>query len=65
MLHTDQYLARIVEPWGNLDAGGSSTLFYNGKVQNRPCDGSERPVANALVVVKAKQDVAQSDVHKP
>ena len=49
----------------NLDGGGSSTLFYNGKVQNRPCDGSERPVANALVVVKAKQDVAQSDVHKP
>ena len=36
----------------NLDGGGSATLWYDGKVQNRPCDGYERPVANSLVVLK-------------
>ena len=36
----------------NLDGGGSATLWYNGRVQNRPCDGYERPIANALVVLK-------------
>jgi hypothetical protein len=35
----------------NLDGGGSSTLWYNGAVLNRPSDGWEREVANALVVV--------------
>jgi hypothetical protein len=34
----------------NLDGGGSATLWYRGRVQNRPCDGEERLVANALVV---------------
>ena len=38
----------------NLDGGGSATLWYDGKVQNRPCDGYERPVANALVVLQKK-----------
>jgi exopolysaccharide biosynthesis protein len=38
----------------NLDGGGSSTLWYDGKVQNRPCDGYERPVANSLVVLLKK-----------
>jgi exopolysaccharide biosynthesis protein len=36
----------------NLDGGGSATLWYNGRVQNRPCDGYERPIANALVILK-------------
>lgn len=36
----------------NLDGGGSATLWFSGKVQNRPCDRAERPVANSLVVVK-------------
>lgn len=36
----------------NLDGGGSATLWYNGRVRNRPCDGHERAVANALVVLK-------------
>jgi hypothetical protein len=35
----------------NLDGGGSATLWYDGKVRNRPCDGHERNIANALVVV--------------
>jgi hypothetical protein len=38
----------------NLDGGGSATLWYEGKVRNRPCDGSERPVANSLVVLRKK-----------
>jgi hypothetical protein len=36
----------------NLDGGGSSTLWFQGRVRNRPCDGYERAIANALVVVK-------------
>ncbi len=34
----------------NLDSGGSSTFYLNGAVRNRPSDGSERRVANALAV---------------
>lgn len=37
----------------NLDGGGSSTLWFDGRIRNRPCDGHARPVANALVVVRA------------
>ena len=33
-----------------LDGGGSSTFFLNGEVLNSPSDGSERLVANALLV---------------
>src|SRR6185436_8105455 len=36
----------------NLDGGGSSTIWFDGKVRNRPSDGTERPVANALVLVR-------------
>lgn len=35
----------------NLDGGGSATFWYDGHVRNRPCDGHERNIANALVVV--------------
>jgi hypothetical protein len=31
-----------------LDAGGSSTMAFDGRVLNRPSDGSERPVADSL-----------------
>ncbi len=34
----------------NLDGGGSSTLYYNGRVLNKPSDGNERPVANAIII---------------
>jgi hypothetical protein len=33
-----------------LDGGGSTTMAYDGKVLNRPSDGSERAVAEALLV---------------
>lgn len=34
----------------NLDGGGSSELTIGQSVVNRPSDGAERPIANALVV---------------
>jgi hypothetical protein len=33
-----------------LDGGGSTTIAYDGKVLNRPSDGKERSVAEALLV---------------
>jgi hypothetical protein len=36
----------------NLDGGGSSTMYVNGRVVNRPSDGSERPVSSAIAVVR-------------
>jgi hypothetical protein len=38
----------------NLDGGGSSTLWYEGQVMNRPSDGGPRPVGNALVLLKRR-----------
>lgn len=35
----------------NLDGGGSSTFYYNGKVLNRPSDGRERAVASNFVLI--------------
>ena len=35
----------------NLDGGGSTTFVVDGDIVNRPSDGGERSVANALVVV--------------
>ncbi len=35
----------------NLDGGGSSTIWVDGQVMNSPCEGSERPTGNALVVL--------------
>ncbi|HVF18744.1 MAG TPA: phosphodiester glycosidase family protein [Mycobacteriales bacterium] len=36
----------------NLDGGGSSTMVVNGRIANRPSDGSERGVANALLLLR-------------
>jgi hypothetical protein len=39
--------------WGmNLDGGGSSAMWINGEIMNRPSDGHERPVANGLMMVQ-------------
>ncbi len=35
----------------NMDGGGSSTMWVNGVVRNNPADGSERTVANGLMMV--------------
>ncbi|MBF0407270.1 MAG: phosphodiester glycosidase family protein [Candidatus Riflebacteria bacterium] len=36
----------------NLDGGGSSSMFIRGKIVNRPSDGKERPISNALIITK-------------
>jgi hypothetical protein len=38
--------------WGvALDGGGSSTMWVDGEVVNRPSDGNERPVADSLMMI--------------
>ncbi len=39
----------------NLDGGGSSTFWLEGKVMNSPSDRIERTVANAIVLLKKPQ----------
>ncbi|MCX7918220.1 MAG: phosphodiester glycosidase family protein [bacterium] len=46
MLDLDCYAAL------NFDGGGSSTLWYNGEVVNRPSDGFPRVISTAVVVKK-------------
>lgn len=36
----------------NLDGGGSSTMWYGGRVVNSPSDGRERSLSNALIVFR-------------
>jgi hypothetical protein len=48
--------ARIMQAQGavwalNLDGGGSTTMVVNGEVVNRPSDGFERSVSNAVVIL--------------
>jgi len=37
----------------NLDGGGSSVLWYNGKVMNSPSDSPLRAVGNTLILLKS------------
>lgn len=53
-------LARTLDGLGvqeaiNLDGGGSTTMTVQGKLVNRPSDGQERLVSNALIVLPRKQ----------
>ena len=41
----------------NLDGGGSTTLVVGGGLVNRPCDGCERSVSNALLAFKVAPEV--------
>jgi hypothetical protein len=52
---TNSQLARLMAGLGSqtamaLDAGGSTTLAFDGQVLNHPSDGSERAVADAIMV---------------
>jgi hypothetical protein len=52
---TNSQLARLMADLGSqtamaLDAGGSTTLAFDGQVLNHPSDGSERAVADAIMV---------------
>ena len=44
----------------NLDGGGSTTFWMQGHVANRPSDGRERPVSNALLVLPKERQVASA-----
>jgi hypothetical protein len=39
----------------SLDGGGSATFWCNGRVTNSPCDGRERDIANALIVLRREK----------
>ncbi len=60
-------LSRILVSLGaqqgiNLDGGGSTTSWLDGKVINRPSDGRERKISTALVVVERPETrLAASD----
>lgn len=50
---------RLEAGWGiNQDGGGSSTLWVNGNVKNRPSDGFERAVANGMLMVAIEPKVS-------
>lgn len=36
----------------NLDGGGSSTFYFNGRLYNTPSDGKEREISYALILLK-------------
>ncbi|PAB60619.1 phosphodiester glycosidase family protein [Anaeromicrobium sediminis] len=47
----DKLLELGVKEAYNLDGGGSSAMYYNGTLLNRPSDGHERPVVNNIVIM--------------
>ena len=59
---TLEELARFMHSLGcsqalNLDGGGSSTFYFEGKVRNSPSDlGKERPVSDAIVFIERAAD---------
>ncbi|MEN6324737.1 MAG: phosphodiester glycosidase family protein [Syntrophomonas sp.] len=48
----DKLLELGVKDAYNLDGGGSSVMYYNGKILNRPSDGRERSVVNSIVILR-------------
>lgn len=47
----DKLLEFKVRDAYNLDGGGSSTFYYNGKVLNQPSDGRERRMPTNIVIL--------------
>ncbi|QEK11267.1 phosphodiester glycosidase family protein [Crassaminicella thermophila] len=47
----DKLLELGVKEAYNLDGGGSSAMYYDGKILNKPSDGRERPVVNNIVIM--------------
>lgn len=47
----DKLLELGVKEAYNLDGGGSSIMYFDGEILNKPSDGSERPVANSIVIL--------------
>ncbi|MDR0713601.1 MAG: phosphodiester glycosidase family protein [Bacteroidales bacterium] len=54
------HIAAILKAFGaytavNLDGGGSSCMVINGEIKNKPSGGTERAVANGIIVTVNKQ----------
>lgn len=47
----DKLLDLGVKSAYNLDGGGSSAMYFDGKLLNKPSDGKERPVVNNILVM--------------
>jgi len=47
----DKLLSFKVKDAYNLDGGGSSAFYYDGKILNKPSDERERPVTSNLVIL--------------
>ena len=41
----------------NLDGGGSTTMWINGEIVNRPSDGRERKISSAIVLTRQLQSM--------
>lgn len=48
----DKLLELGVKDAYNLDGGGSSAMYYNGALLNRPSEGRERPVVNNILILR-------------
>lgn len=44
----------------NLDGGGSSALWVDGVIVNKPSDGTERTVANGMMMISLKENPPRS-----
>lgn len=47
----DKLLDLGVKSAYNLDGGGSSAMYFDGRLMNKPSDGKERPVVNNIVIM--------------
>ncbi len=47
----DKLLELGVKEAYNLDGGGSSAMYFDGIILNKPSDGKERPVVNNIIVM--------------
>jgi len=48
----DKLLELGVKSAYNLDGGGSSTMYFDGEVVNKPSDGGERRVINNIIITE-------------
>lgn len=47
----DKLLSFKIKDAYNLDGGGSSAFYYDGKILNKPSDGKERKVASNIIIL--------------
>jgi len=49
----------------NLDGGGSTTMWVDGRIVNKPSDGFERPVADHLAIIASDDAVRCETIEVP